>query len=75
MLKKKHPKALIIKNNLRQASISQGKYTEAEKMYQETLTLQEKVSGKEHPKTLTVKNNLRQVLSSQRKYTEAEKIH
>jgi tetratricopeptide (TPR) repeat protein len=53
----------------------QGKYVEAEKIHQETLALDQKVSGLEHPHTLTSMNKLATALSNQKKYAEAEKIY
>jgi tetratricopeptide (TPR) repeat protein len=53
----------------------QGKYSEAEDMYQQTLELRERVLGKEHPDTLTSMDNLALLLIRQGKYGEAEEIH
>ncbi|KAF2198551.1 hypothetical protein GQ43DRAFT_434174 [Delitschia confertaspora ATCC 74209] len=51
------------------------RYKTAEKMFQETLALREKILGKEHPETLTTMNSLALTLSDQEKYAEAEKMH
>ncbi len=37
---------------------SQGRYAEAEPMYQQALEMFERCLGKEHPYTITVRNNL-----------------
>ncbi|KAI1317055.1 kinesin light chain 3 [Xylariaceae sp. FL0255] len=52
-----------------------GKYSEAERLYRETLGLREEVLGREHPSTLTSMNNLAEVLGSQGKYDEVEEMH
>jgi Flp pilus assembly protein TadD len=46
---KEHPSTLTSMNNLAFLLDSQGKYDEAETIYQQTLLLSEKVLGKEHP--------------------------
>ncbi|KAI0205230.1 hypothetical protein F4808DRAFT_448286 [Astrocystis sublimbata] len=49
-------------------------YREAERLYQQTLGLREKVLGREHSDTLSSMNNLALVLYRQGKYEEAEEI-
>jgi tetratricopeptide (TPR) repeat protein len=71
---KEHPDTLTSMNNLAEALSNQGKYAEAEVIFQETLALREKVLGKEHPNTLMSMSNLAQTLSYQGKYAEAEVI-
>ncbi|KAJ5365287.1 TPR-like protein [Penicillium concentricum] len=52
-----------------------GRYREAETMYQMVLVSRENVLGHEHTDTLTSVNNLGLVLSHQGKYEEAEAMH
>ncbi|KAJ5851796.1 FabD/lysophospholipase-like protein [Penicillium soppii] len=52
-----------------------GRYREAETMYQIVLEYREGVLGPEHPDTLTSVSNLGLVLNSQGKYEEAEAMH
>ncbi len=54
---------------------SMGQYIGAEKMFRETLALQEKLLGKEHLDTLITRNDLGGALTDQGKYTEAEEIY
>ncbi|KAL2801696.1 P-loop containing nucleoside triphosphate hydrolase protein [Aspergillus granulosus] len=57
---------------------SDGRYTEAETLFQSVLKIRERVWGPEHPATLTSVNNLGLVLNSQGnqgKYEEAEAMH
>jgi Flp pilus assembly protein TadD len=53
----------------------QGKYTEAETIYRQTLRVQETVLGKYHPGTLRGMNNLAVSLHQQGRYTEAEAMY
>ena len=50
----------------------QGRFAEAEKMQQETLTAGERVLGKEHPDTLKSRNNLANVLNQRGNHEQAE---
>ena len=56
-------------------SLLQGKYSEAEAIYRQTLQLRETVLGKDHPDTLASMNNLAISLRNQGKYAEAEAIY
>ena len=75
MLGKEHPDTLMSINNLALALSRQGKYEEVEQIYQQALTLIERVLGKKHLSTLMSMNNLAEVLSRQSKYKEAKRIH
>jgi tetratricopeptide (TPR) repeat protein len=61
--------------NIAEALRQQGKDTEAEAMFLQTLQLQGKVLGKEHPNTLLSMMSLAALLGQQGKYAEAETIH
>ena len=54
---------------------AQGKYTEAEPLYQRALAIDEKALGPEHPDVATDLNNLALLYQGQGKYTEAEPLH
>jgi Flp pilus assembly protein TadD len=66
---------LCAANNLALALYAQGKYSEAETMYRETLAVLQRVLGSEHPDTLSTANNLAIALKSQGKYGEAETMY
>ena len=53
----------------------QGRYSEAAKVAEETLTVAEKTFGPEHPYMATSLNNLASVYHSQGKYAEAEPLY
>jgi hypothetical protein len=59
-------------NNLAEVLMLQGRFAEAEKMQQETLTAGERVLGKEHPDTLKSRNNLANVLNQRGNHEQAE---
>ncbi|KAI3326449.1 kinesin light chain 1 [Xylariaceae sp. AK1471] len=62
-------------HNIAESCLILVKYSEAERLYRQTLRLREEVLGREHPSTLSSMNNLAMVLRSQGKYEEAEKMH
>ena len=62
-------------NNLAVLYQSQGRYAEAEPLYQQALQLSEKVLGKEHPDTIASVNNLAGLYQSQGRYAEAEPLY
>lgn len=53
----------------------QGKYSEAESVYRETIPLSEKHLGKGHPVGLLAKNGLAGVLDNQGKHDEADLLY
>jgi tetratricopeptide (TPR) repeat protein len=61
-------------NNLAVVLDKQDKYDEAEKLYQQTLQLREKVLGNKNADTLISMSNLALVLCMQGKYDEVEKM-
>ena len=54
---------------------SQGKYKEAEPLYQQALALRQKLLGDDHPDVATSLNNLASLYYSQGKYKEAEPLY
>src|SRR5262249_8983863 len=58
-------------HNLAYVYSAQGKYSEAEGLYQRALTIREKVLGASHPDVGQTLNNLAIVYSRQGKYSEA----
>ncbi|MEZ5578736.1 MAG: tetratricopeptide repeat protein [Candidatus Competibacteraceae bacterium] len=54
---------------------SQGRYGDAEPLYQRALAAREKVLGPEHPDTLSSVNNLAGLYQSQGRYGEAEPLY
>ena len=53
----------------------QGKYDEAEKMFEESLAIYKKMLGDEHPVVADSLNNLASLYENQGKYDEAEKMY
>jgi tetratricopeptide (TPR) repeat protein len=54
---------------------SQGKYKEAEPLYQQALALRQKLLGDDHPDVAQSLNNLAGLYDSQGKYNEAEPLY
>jgi len=54
---------------------SQGKYSEAEIVYRQTLKGMEKVFGEDHPDTLACVHELGDVLYDQEEYNAAEEMY
>jgi tetratricopeptide (TPR) repeat protein len=54
---------------------SQGKYKEAEPLYQQALALRQKLLGDDHPDVAQSLNNLALLYYSQGKYKEAEPLY
>ncbi|MGA0200155.1 MAG: tetratricopeptide repeat protein, partial [Prochlorotrichaceae cyanobacterium] len=52
-----HPDTATSLNNLAGLYRAQGRYSEAEPLYQRALTVAEAVLGSEHPTTVTFRNN------------------
>ena len=53
----------------------QGKYNEAELLYQESLQIRKKILEEEHPDTVLIYNNLAYVYQEQGKYNKAEELY
>ena len=66
---------LTMMNNFALELHEEGKYDDAEKMFNETLELQKKIYGnKPHPEISTTTYNLAELLRDRGKYDEAEKM-
>ena len=75
LLGTEHPNVATSLNNLAGLYSSQGKYEEAEPLYQQALEMLQKLLGTEHPDIATSLNNLAGLYSSQGKYEEAEPLY
>ena len=53
----------------------QGRYADAERLYKESLALDEKNLGPDHPDVATTLNNLALVYKTQGRYTDAEPLY
>ncbi|OUL28469.1 tetratricopeptide repeat protein, partial [Nostoc sp. 106C] len=54
---------------------SQGRYSEAEPLYLQALSLKRRLLGEEHPSVATSLNNLAGLYDSQGRYSEAEPLY
>jgi tetratricopeptide (TPR) repeat protein len=70
-----HPDVAISLNNLAELYRNQGRYAEAEPLYQRSLAIKEKTLGKDHPGVATSLNNLAGLYDRQRKYAQAELLY
>ncbi|WP_413199576.1 CHAT domain-containing protein, partial [Nostoc piscinale] len=75
VLGKEHPDVASSLNNLALLYKKQGKYQQAEPLYQRSLAIFEKLLGKEHPLVATSLNNLALVYKAQGKYQQAEPLY
>ena len=57
LLGEEHPDVALSLNNLAALYESQGRYTEAEPLYQKALKMLEQLLGVGHPDTMTVRKN------------------
>ena len=62
-------------NNLAALYHAQGKYAEAEPLYQRALAIRENALEPEHPDVATSLNNLAELYRAQGKYAESEPLH
>ena len=56
-------------------AFQQGRYKEAEDLYEKVLVIQKKSLGEEHPHTLNTRYSLAIVLRNQGRYKEAEDLY
>ena len=75
VLGERHPDTLTSLNNLAVLYESQGRYGEAEPLFEQALQLRREVLGERHPDTLTSLNNLAALYESQGRYGEAEPLY
>jgi tetratricopeptide (TPR) repeat protein len=70
-----HPNVTVSLNNLAYIYCNQGRYGEAEPLYQQALKLNQLLVGDEHPEVATCLNNLAYLYQSQGRYAEAESLY
>ncbi len=75
MLGEDHPDTANSYNNLAYNLEAQGKYADAEPLYQRTLVIVEKTLGPEHPYVARSLNNLAGLYKAQGRYSEAEPLY
>ena len=73
-LGKDHPELAKGLNNLAMSYQSQGRYADAESLFERSIAMIELAFGKEHPDVATSLLNLANVQKNQGRYTEAESI-
>ena len=69
-----HPDVATMLNNLAELNRAQGRYAEAEPLYNRSLEIREKALGPDHPSVATALNNLAALYQSQGRYAEAEPL-
>ncbi len=69
-----HPDTLTSLNNLANAYYLSGRYEEAARLYEETLSICEEVLGLEHPNTLASRGNLASGYRGLGQYDEAVRL-
>ncbi len=74
-LGEKHPQFASSLNNLALLYEAQGRYTEAEQLYQESLQLRREVLGNRHPDVATSLNNLAELYHMQGRYAKVEPLY
>jgi len=70
-----HPDVAGSLNNLALLYGIQGRYAEAEPLYQRSLAIYEKALGHDHPNVATALNNLAALYDSQGRYADAEPLY
>ena len=70
-----HPDVAASLNNLAGLYDAQGRYAEAEPLYERALAIWEKALGPEHPDVATSLNNLAELYRDQGRYAEAEPLY
>ncbi|MGR8980186.1 MAG: tetratricopeptide repeat protein [Gammaproteobacteria bacterium] len=71
---KNHPEVAAQLNHLAALYYSHGKYTQAEPLFQRSLTIREKSYGPEHPDVAQSLNNLGLLYTAQNRYVQAEPL-
>src|SRR5690349_1267827 len=70
----KHPDLVFVKSNYAWILFKQGRYAEAEKIYQQSLAIRETFFGKEHPDVGRSYHDLSELYQKQGKYGQAEQL-
>lgn len=70
-----HPGVAAVLNNLAEPYHAQGRYTEAEPLYEQALAINEKVLGAEHPDVATNLSNLAAFYHDLGRDAEAEPLY
>jgi CHAT domain-containing protein/Tfp pilus assembly protein PilF len=70
-----HPDVATSLNNLAGLYYSQGRYADAEPLYQRSLAIREKALGRDHPDLAQSLNNLAGLYDSQGRYADAEPLY
>ena len=74
-LGKDHPDVATSLNNLAELYRVQGKYDQAEPLYQRSLAIREKTLGKDYPDVATSLNNSAVLYHAQGKYDQTEPLY
>ena len=69
-----HPQTATNLNNLANLYYNQGKYEQAEPLYQQALSIYEEQLGPTHPRTASSLNSLALLYWNQGKYEQAEPL-
>jgi CHAT domain-containing protein len=69
-----HPDVALSLNNLGYLYNEQGRYAEAEPLYQRSLAIREKALGRDHPYVAQSLNNLAELYRNQGRYADAEPL-
>lgn len=69
------PRLALSLNNLALVYHAQGRYDEAEPMYQRAITITERALGPDHPNLAASLGNLAELYRTQKKYVEAEPLY
>jgi tetratricopeptide (TPR) repeat protein len=70
-----HPEVASALNGLALLYTEQGKYAQAEPLYQRALQIREQQVGPDHPHVASALNNLALLSYKQRKYAQAEPLY
>jgi tetratricopeptide (TPR) repeat protein len=74
-LGREHPDVATNLNSLALLDVMQGRYSDAESLYQRSLQIREKALGSEHPLVSTSLNNLASLYEDQGRYSDAEPLY
>ena len=75
LLGEEHPYVASSLNNLAGLYRNQGRYSEAEPLYQQALEIRKRLLGEEHPDVASSLNNLAGLYDNQGRYSDAEPLY